>query len=223
MRTDAPGIQPPSDVVELTTLASHAPPKQLRHGSDVLCAAFSPSGSILAVGGKNGEITIWSVAALRQTATLRRHIGMVYAVAFSPDGRRLASGGNDGSLRLWDTATWDQVFERHDHSSYVHDVAFSPDGSQIATASGDWTLRVWDSRPKSERLTQVCVEAEVRRRMRPLLEALLTECGDIKSTAARIRGDASLTFDERRAALRALLALSTDQEDDGILGAAAQR
>jgi WD40 repeat protein len=64
--------------------------------------AFSPSGRLLALGGKDGKIQIWDAATGRSIAELAGHAGPVECLAFAPDGNMLASGGADTTGLLWD-------------------------------------------------------------------------------------------------------------------------
>ena len=57
----------------------------LRGGSNV---AFSPDGSYVATGGKDGAASVWDAASGREVHDLRKHKGGVNAVAFNPNGRR---------------------------------------------------------------------------------------------------------------------------------------
>jgi WD40 repeat protein len=77
----------------------------LRHPAGLQCVAFSPDGTVLAAGGKNGLLVLWDAAAGRQRATLRGHTDTVLAVAFSPDGKVLASASSDSTVKLWEVAT----------------------------------------------------------------------------------------------------------------------
>jgi len=66
------------------------------HGGPVFCAAFHPSGRILATGGgspESLELRLWDLDAGRELAALSLFENGVFTVAFSPDGRWLAAGG----------------------------------------------------------------------------------------------------------------------------------
>ncbi|MFD8376800.1 WD40 repeat domain-containing protein [Streptomyces sp. NPDC059688] len=68
--------------------------------------AFSFDGALLATGGWDGEVQLWSMATGHPVGSLLTGLeGEVLAVAFSPDGALLATAGNDGAVRL---------HERHD-------------------------------------------------------------------------------------------------------------
>lgn len=66
------------------------------HAGPAFCAAFHPSGRILATGGGASEtrdIRLWDVEKGRELAALSLFDRGVFSVAFSPDGRWLAAGG----------------------------------------------------------------------------------------------------------------------------------
>ncbi len=68
----------------------------------VHAVAFSPDGSLLAVGGVGGEVRVYQTADGTKAATLDGHGGAVFALAFTPDGQRLVTGGFDGLIRVFD-------------------------------------------------------------------------------------------------------------------------
>lgn len=80
------------------------------HPGGVLALAWSPDSSLLAVGGQDGEVTLWERSTERRRRL--RLDGWVGACSFSPDGRYLGIGAGN---RLW-----------------VHDVA-----SGMGTGPGD--------------------------------------------------------------------------------------
>ena len=75
-----------------------------RQPGPVQAVAFSPDGSLLAVGGQGGEVRIYKTADGARAATLGGHAGAVFALAFSSDGRRIYTGGFDGLIRGFDPA-----------------------------------------------------------------------------------------------------------------------
>src|SRR5262245_44313480 len=57
------------------------------HKGTLSCLAFTPGGTALASGGKDGAVTVWDLAARKPLHQLPGHKDMVVAAAFSPDGR----------------------------------------------------------------------------------------------------------------------------------------
>ena len=98
-----------------------------------LSLAWSSDGKLLAAGGKDTSIRVWSVETANSLHVLRRspqgkyawQAGIV-ALAFSRDGNVLASGGEDGIISLWDLRTARLSRSLLGHSDPVHGLAFSP-------------------------------------------------------------------------------------------------
>lgn len=119
------------------------------HDNQVLCLAFSPDGKLLASGGFDRTIKLWSVDDDGKSfQVLSGHNKRVLAVAFSPDGRTLASGSDDSSIRLWDVASGRCRQVLLGHSRGVFSVAFSPDGTTLVSSSEDETIKLWDYKTK---------------------------------------------------------------------------
>lgn len=75
-----------------------------RQPGPVQAVAFSPDGSLLAVGGMGGDVRVYKTADGTRAATLGGHDGAVFALTFSSDGQRLFTGGFDGLIRVFDPA-----------------------------------------------------------------------------------------------------------------------
>ena len=107
--------------------------------------AFSPNGSLLAVGYDDGDCTVrvWDVATRTVVRQLRGHAQGVYALAWNRAGTLLATGSLDRTARLWDAATGACVADLA-HGTVVYGVAFSADGRLLACACGDNLVRTWD-------------------------------------------------------------------------------
>ena len=125
------------------------PPPVLMAGGPVNSVAFTPDGSLLALGSQ--DLQLWSAGTRRQIAAAAPPAGaIVNAVAFSsagsPAGRVMAAGYGNGTVQLWLAG---QTLVPLGHpvpasaSGLVEYVAFSPDGKTLATAGDDGTVRLW--------------------------------------------------------------------------------
>jgi len=71
------------------------------HEGLVDTVAFSPDGTLLAAGGRDGLVKLWDMATGKEKATLTGHTDQVNCVAFSGDGKHIASASNDKTVRIW--------------------------------------------------------------------------------------------------------------------------
>jgi WD40 repeat protein/serine/threonine protein kinase len=113
------------------------------HTEKIQSVAFASEGRLLATGGDDGSVRLWSAGTGRMTNHFTGHTGRVWSVAFAPDGRTLASGGADGVVRLWDTGSLPNrtTLPTAAVSSRVG-AAVSPDSRWLATLD-DRELTLW--------------------------------------------------------------------------------
>jgi WD40 repeat protein len=117
--------------------------------TDIVDAAFSPDGTLVAAAGGKGDrfAHVWDVHTGAQVLALE-HRGAVNSVAFSPNGQLIATGSNDGTARVWSVAGGLELasfsHERGARGSAVRSVSFSPDGTRLLTVGGNRFARVFD-------------------------------------------------------------------------------
>ncbi len=111
--------------------------------------AFSPDGTLLAAGSREGAIKVWNVTSEAEVATLEGHTDQGTSLDFSPDGSMLASGSIDSTVKIWNVATWATSATLDGHAERIGKVAFVSDG-KLASVSFDGTVRLWNVTTKSQ-------------------------------------------------------------------------
>jgi WD40 repeat protein len=110
-----------------------------------MSVAFSPDGSLLAVGMENSTLTLWRVSdgeLLHTWGILPVEYNPdneVVSVAFSPDGTLIAAGTHK-EIKLYRVSD-KAIIRTLDIGNDGQSLAFSPDGTILASAAGD--IRLW--------------------------------------------------------------------------------
>jgi serine/threonine-protein kinase len=145
--------------VRLWELVPGAEPKPLPHEfkghtNYVLSLAFSPDGALLATGGRDAMVRMWSVQTGEERPMLKGHTYYVTALAFSPDGKTLASGSHDNTVRRWDVARGkEHTLERRYHERGVNALAYAANG-KMASADQRGCVVLWDEDHKQKLVWQ---------------------------------------------------------------------
>jgi WD40 repeat protein len=119
------------------------------HSHSVETLTFSPDGQLLASGGGDYGIGLWSTQPPhlgKRFKKLKGHLGDIHGLAFFPEERLLVSASSDRSIGVWDMETWKLKFKIKAHSRDIRALAVAPDGETFATASEDNSVKIWSVR-----------------------------------------------------------------------------
>ena len=113
------------------------------HEKGVTTVVYSPDGSILASGGKDGTLRLWYSQSGELLKAHKTHTQSIYAIAFSPNGSLIACANNN-EIHLWDMQNHELLLTYSGHTDVVDSLAYSTDGKTLASASRDGTVLLWD-------------------------------------------------------------------------------
>ena len=114
------------------------------HKGYLRAIAVSPDGSLIATGGNDLVVRVWSAADGSLVKELPGHERHVYNVAFDPTGKFLVSGDLVGVLKQWEVGAWTHVRDLDAKVLWKYDagfqadvggiraIDFSPDGKLLA-------------------------------------------------------------------------------------------
>ena len=111
----------------------------------ILAADLSPDRQLLATGGPDKLIRLYSAKDGTLVRTIKKHTDWVTALSFSPDGEKLATADRNGGLHLWDPATGTILFTLAEHQARITSLAWRGDSVVLASAGDDGKLVLWDT------------------------------------------------------------------------------
>jgi WD40 repeat protein/serine/threonine protein kinase len=114
----------------------------LNVGSVVTSVDFHPGGRTVALGTKDGEVSVWSLDDHQRIQVLQGHAGGVLSLDYSPDGGILASAGDDSVVRLWSPEGL-PIGQLDGHDGRIQRAVFNHDGSLLAAGGNSGEVVVW--------------------------------------------------------------------------------
>ena len=164
----------------------------------LFATAFSPDGSLVAVGGAERRIALLDARDGRVVSFLPfNRPGTVTVLAWSPSGDRLVAGLTEGDVIEWDTRnpTEPPIVWADAHDTAVADIAFSDNGRWLASASAsDLRLPDFHAKMPGGKNEAVLWDASARSRIRTLSEG-----GDGNRRLAFAPGETALAVGTTRA------------------------
>jgi WD40 repeat protein len=106
---------------------------------------FSPDGLSVIVGGDDGFIRLWDVAAAKETRRWKGHEGAVTHLSMTPEGDTLATLGQDKSIGLWDVAHGTLVRKIAVRAGDALALALRADGKQVAAGGVNNAISRWET------------------------------------------------------------------------------
>lgn len=137
-----------ANVVHIYTVdASHklSPKEMLKNSTAQIAAlAFSPNGSLLAVGNSSGKISVYDAKSWKSvTDRWSAHTARVTSIAWNEEGTRAVSGGLDTNVFVWSLKMpGKRVKAPNAHKDGVNGVCWV-DSGRVASVGGDATVKIW--------------------------------------------------------------------------------
>jgi WD40 repeat protein len=108
--------------------------------------SLSGDGKFLAVGGKNGSMSIWNAINGELINNFDALATIVNAADFSPDGKLLLVCSWDSVVKVFDVPGGREVYVKKEMRRGGPSCAFSPDGQYFAVGSNDNRAYIWNAK-----------------------------------------------------------------------------
>uniref|UniRef100_A0A8C5QRU4 Katanin p80 WD40 repeat-containing subunit B1 n=1 Tax=Leptobrachium leishanense TaxID=445787 RepID=A0A8C5QRU4_9ANUR len=119
------------------------------HASNVSALVLGKSsGRLLATGGEDCRVNLWSVNKPNCIMSLTGHTTPVESVCFNMSEEMIVAGSQSGSLRVWDLEAAKSIRTLTGHKANLCSLDFHPYGDFVASGSMDTNIKLWDVRRK---------------------------------------------------------------------------
>jgi WD40 repeat protein/DNA-binding SARP family transcriptional activator len=151
------------------------------HEAPVQTLSFSPHGSLLATGSKDGMVRLWDITNRQTIRVLHGHQDVVRTAVFSPDGAVLVTSGHDFTIRLWEVASGQLLQALYRHNHQIWGLAISADGKVLASGGSDGVVHLWDlAEPR-----RVQAVRTLHGYVRPIYALAISPRGDLFATGEK--------------------------------------
>ena len=129
------------------------------HGGEVFACRLAPDESVLATGGADKKILLWSASDGHPVGS-HDASAAINALAFAPSGAPIFAGLEDAwAILAWDPSTETEA-SLEGHTGGVLCLDVSADGTRLVSGSRDRSIRIWDV-AKGESLVTIDFGTEV--------------------------------------------------------------
>lgn len=104
---------------------------------------FSPDGTKLLCGGRDGEVNVWETATGRVLAKYTAHRGRIFTAGFSSDGSKITSVGEDRRLVHYDLVAQNALPQSLELPAKLMSMCLIND-SIVAMSGADNTIKLFD-------------------------------------------------------------------------------
>lgn len=110
----------------------------------VLAADISADQSMVALGGPQRIVRVYSTSDGSLKYELKKHTDWVTSIAFSPDGVLLTTGDRNGGIFAWEAMTGLEYLSLTGHKGCITGIAWRADSNVVASGSEDGQIRLWE-------------------------------------------------------------------------------
>ncbi|XP_015729167.1 katanin p80 WD40 repeat-containing subunit B1 isoform X1 [Coturnix japonica] len=119
------------------------------HSSNVSSLVLGKSsGRLLATGGDDCRVNVWSVNKPNCVMSLTGHTTPIESLQISANEELIVAGSQSGSIRVWDLEAAKILRTLLGHKANICSLDFHPYGSFVASGSLDTDIKLWDVRRK---------------------------------------------------------------------------
>ncbi len=111
----------------------------------ILAGDISPDHRMVALGGPDRKVRVYSTADGTMLYECGQHTDWVMSLKFSPDGELLATGDRAGNLFLWQAANGRPVESLRGHIGAINDLAYTLDSTILVSGGGEGKVFFWDT------------------------------------------------------------------------------